>query len=70
MDYDNLETSELIPRVIHDMMKDIPYCGSCMCGCNEMTRFICLGMSSENINKYLDSKKSDNNSDKKSPIEI
>ena len=65
MDYDNLETSELIPQVIHDMMKDIPYCGSCMCGCNEMTRFICLGKSSEDIRKFIDSKKSDNNSNKK-----
>lgn len=65
MDYDNLETRELISRVIHDIMKDIPYCGSCMCGCNEMTRFICLGMSSEDIRKFIDSKKSDNNSNKK-----
>ena len=64
MDYDNLETSEFIQRIVHDMMKDT-YCGSCMCGCNEMTRFICLGMSSENIRKFIDSKKSDNNSNKK-----
>jgi len=52
-----METSVFIPKVIHEIMKDVGYCGSCMGGCDEVTRFICLGKNGTDINKWSEEHK-------------
>lgn len=57
-----METRDLINEVIKAM--DIPYCGSCMCGCDNLTRFICLGKTTKDINEWIK-----NNPDKFNELE-
>lgn len=57
-----MDTSFLIPTVVKLILDNYPEmrcCGSCPCSCDDMTRFICMGFSIDDINKYIL-----NNSDK------
>ena len=48
-----METSLLIPMVIHEIMDGVGYCGSCMGGCSEVIRFICLGHTMADVDAWI-----------------
>jgi hypothetical protein len=49
-----MEESVLIGKVVNEVTSKIPYCGSCMGGCDKFTKFICLGMNMTSINKFIE----------------